>query len=148
MKKINKFIISISIIISILVCNLFFINTVSKLEDNKISNIEVIEVGKVAFNIDDIITSGDDFVSGGENNTTIDSTELRNASDTIYTILLQIGMAAAVIIGLIIGIKYMVSSVEEKAEVKGAIIVYVVGCVLVFGGLGIWRLVATIFNSI
>ena len=53
-------------------------------------------------------------------------------------------MVVAVIIGLVIGIKFMVSSVEEKAKIKELLLPYVVGCGVVFGAFGIWSLVVNI----
>ncbi len=42
----------------------------------------------------------------------------------------------------------MTSSIEEKAEAKKLLVPYVVGCVMVFGGFAIWKLVVTILQSI
>lgn len=43
-----------------------------------------------------------------------------------------IGSAISVIIIAVIGVKYMYSSVEEKAEYKKTMIYYVIGAVLIF----------------
>ena len=51
------------------------------------------------------------------------------------------GVIVAVVIILIIGIKYMVGSAEEKAEYKKTMIPYIVGAVLIFAG-------ATIVNAV
>ena len=42
----------------------------------------------------------------------------------------------------------MTGSASEKAQVKETLIPYVVGCVVVFGAFGIWKLVINIFNQI
>ena len=42
----------------------------------------------------------------------------------------------------------MISSAEEKAEVKKMLIPYIVGCIVVFGGFGIWKLVVNILQGI
>jgi hypothetical protein len=42
----------------------------------------------------------------------------------------------------------MTSSVEEKAQVKEALIPYVAGCVVAFGSFGIWRLVMVIGSNL
>ena len=44
-----------------------------------------------------------------------------------------IGIISSVIALSLIGIKYMLSSVEEKAEYKKTFSVYIVGAILVFG---------------
>ena len=43
-----------------------------------------------------------------------------------------VGSGISVIAIIIIGIKYMMGSVEEKAEYKKTMIPYVVGCIMVF----------------
>ena len=66
----------------------------------------------------------------------------------MYNILLAVGVAVAVIVGAIIGIKLMVAPIEEKAEAKKLLVPYVAGCVVVFAGFGIWQLVVTILQGI
>ncbi len=76
----------------------------------------------------------------------IDAGGLKTFSDTIYNTLLLIGMVIAVIIGTIIGIKFMMSSVEEKAKLKEILIVYVVGCIVLVGAFSIWKIIITIMS--
>ena len=52
-----------------------------------------------------------------------------------------VGIVIAVIIILVIGIKYMIGSAEEKAEYKKTMIPYLVGAILIFAG-------ATIVNVV
>ena len=56
-------------------------------------------------------------------------------------------MIVAVLIGAILGIKFMIGSVEEKAEIKAALVPFIIGCVVVFGAFGIWKIVVTIGNN-
>ena len=42
----------------------------------------------------------------------------------------------------------MVSGIEGKVEAKQLLVPYVVGCVMIFGGFGIWKLVVTILQGI
>ena len=93
-----------------------------------------------------MIKDADDFINVGQVN--IDQATLSNFSKTMYNILLVIGVIVAVIVGAIIGLKLMTSSIEEKAEAKKLLIPYVVGCVVVFGGFAIWKLVVTILQNI
>ena len=53
----------------------------------------------------------------------------------------------AVIIGMVIGIQFMTASVEEKAKIKESLVPYVVGCVVVFGAFGIWKLAVTVLSA-
>ena len=97
--------------------------------------------------LQDMISDGDKFITAGNENT-ISAESLQNLSGRIYNILLEIGVGVSVIIGIILGIKFMLSGVEEKAEVKKMIWVYVVGCVVIFGSFGIWKIVVTILEQI
>lgn len=97
--------------------------------------------------IDDVISDSDSFVNSGTDDK-ISISNLQAFSRNIYNILLTIGIAVAVISGIIIGIKYMLGSVEEKADIKGLLIPYIVGCVIVFGSFAIWKLVVTILQGV
>ena len=98
--------------------------------------------------LEDMTSDADKFLNSGNAPSSTFSASLQNFSKTIYNIMLTIGIFLAVIIGGIIGIKLMVSSASEKAEVKKLLVPYVVGCVVVFGGFGIWKLVVTILQGI
>ena len=99
-------------------------------------------------NLDDLITDAENFIQSGDDNEVIDTGTLQNFSRTLYNILLAVGVAAAVIVGALLGIKLMTASVEEKAEVQKMLIPYVVGCVVIFGGFTIWKIVVEILSNI
>lgn len=98
--------------------------------------------------IEDVINDGDAFVNAGNASDAYSEQDLQNFSRTIYNILLAAGILIATAMGGILGIKFMTSSVDEKAEVKKLLVPYVVGCVVVFGGFGIWKLVVTMLQTI
>lgn len=97
-------------------------------------------------NLEDMINDADEFISKGTSE--ISQEALSNFSKTLYNILLSIGIVVAVIVGALIGIKLMTSSIEENAEAKKLLVPYVVGCVVVFGGFTIWKLVVTVLQNI
>ena len=100
-----------------------------------------------AINLDGIMSGADDFIEKGKNsNTTIDDKQLHDTSSLIYNILLGVSMTIAVIVGIILGIKFMMASSEEKAQLKEALIPYVVSCVIMFGTFTIWKIVITIIQ--
>lgn len=80
--------------------------------------------------------------------TIIDQTQMQESIDTIYTVLLYIGIALSVIIGAILGIKFMLGTVEEQAKVKETLIPYALGCIVVFGAFGIWKFMMQLGGSI
>ena len=55
-----------------------------------------------------------------------------NVGNQIITILTTIGVIASVIVLIVLGIKYMMGSAEEKAEYKKTMMPYVIGAALVF----------------
>ena len=93
--------------------------------------------------IDGVIGAADDFISGAKTDNTIEQKGLQNTIDLIYNILLAIGMVVAVVAGIV----FMTASTEGKAEVKEKLIPYVVGCVVIFGAFGIWKLVMVLIGT-
>lgn len=108
--------------------------------------------------IGDIISAGDEFLEEGEKGQTviedgtvkrvINEKELKEQINVIYNVLFAIGVALSVIIGAILGIKFMMGNVEEKVKVKETLVPYITGCIVVFGAFGIWKLVITIAGNV
>lgn len=98
-----------------------------------------------AASLDSTLQGADDFVSVGTS-TEIDKSELHSASNFIYNALLGIGMVAAVIVGMFLGIKYMTSDSVEKASVKETLIGYLISCCIIFGAFTMWKIVVNILN--
>ena len=100
----------------------------------------------------DIIGGAKDFLSqgvqGNSKDPGMDNTSMKNASELVYNIFLILGMAVAVIVGMIMGIKFITGSIDEKADVKNSLIPYVAGCVVVFGAFAIWKFVLNIMQGI
>ena len=55
-------------------------------------------------------------------------------ANTIVWLIRTVGESIAVVMLLVIGIKYILSSVEEKAEYKQSMWPYVLGAILIFSG--------------
>lgn len=94
--------------------------------------------------LDDILGGADNFVGGitSTGNTTPQVNEkLKSTSDFLYNTLLAIGMVVAVIVGLILGIKYMTAGSEDKANIKETIPAFIVSCVVIFGAFTIWKII-------
>lgn len=102
--------------------------------------------GGSAQSLNDMISDADNFVDQGSIEYNADS--LKSFSTLMYNILLTIGTAVAVIVGIIIGIKYMTGSIEEKATYKQMLVPYLAGCVIVFGAFGIWKIVVIILENV
>ena len=55
-------------------------------------------------------------------------------------------MIIAVIVGTILGIKFMVSSIEEKAKIKEILLVYIIGCVVLVGAFSLWKIIVNLMS--
>lgn len=123
---------TVIIVILMLIINIIFFN------------INVVQ----ATSISDVISGGDNFINAGSTSQSIDYSKLETTSKTIYNILLIIGMCVAVIVSGILGIQFIIGSVEEKAKIKDALIPFVIGCIVIFGAFGIWKIFISIGNNL
>ncbi len=98
-----------------------------------------------AGSLDDMISDADSFTEDGE--IQYDEGALKKFSTILYNCFLAVGVATALVVGIVIGIKYMMGSIEEKATYKQMLLPYVVGCLVVFGAFGIWKIVVIILES-
>lgn len=129
MKKYKKLLINIMVIFIILF-NLFIPNA-------------------YAGPLQDIMNRAEGFVNNSENGgNAINNDALREGSNTLYNVLLVIGIAVAFIWGIVLGIQFITGSLGEKADVKKNLIVYVIGCIIIFGAFGIWRLLLQLLQPL
>ncbi len=98
--------------------------------------------------ITDIFQGADNFISGADSNVGFDQEVVQDSFATIYEILSIVGVVIVVLVGAILGIKFMISSLEERAEIKKLLITYVVGSVVIFGAFNIWKLVVDILGTL
>ena len=98
----------------------------------------------------EIFDAGDNFLNEGKNASSniIADNSVNTEFNRIYNVLFGIGVALTVIIGAILGIKFMIGTVEEQAKVKEMLMPYIIGCIIIFGAFGIWKLAINIFSNI
>lgn len=100
------------------------------------------------YSISNIFTDAQNFVQSGNTvGSMINTNALKNTSSFIYKTLFSIGMVVAVAVGIVLGIQFMVASAEDKAKIKETLIAYVVGCIVLFGAYGIWRVVVELVKK-
>jgi hypothetical protein len=100
-----------------------------------------------AFTLSDILNSGKSFINSSEDDNVSD-TDINELSKSIFNILQVIAITAALVMILILGIKYITGSVEEQANVKKTMIPFIVGCIAAFGAFGIWKVVVDTIQGI
>lgn len=125
----NKKIVVIFIIFALLI---FFINVTNT----------------YASSLGDVISGGKDFLDSSKGNITIDSSKLSQASSSVYNMLLMISFVVVAVIGIILGMKFMMAGVEEKADVKKSLVIFLIGCIVVYGAFGIWKVLVTALSSL
>lgn len=67
--------------------------------------------------------------------------------NNFITVIQVVGSIASVVALIIIGIRYMYSSVEEKAEYKKTMLGYIIGCALVFSIVNILGVIYDVATS-
>ena len=100
-----------------------------------------------ASDVSDVITGADSFINAADLSKKTDESKLIDTSNMIYKILTVLGISMAVIISGILGIKFMIGSVEEKAQVKDQLVPFVIGCIVIFGAFSIWKVAVNLGNS-
>ena len=76
------------------------------------------------------------------------TTEITNVGNSIVGILQVVGIVLSVIILIVLGIKYMMGSAEEKAEYKKTMMPYVVGAALIFAASALAQVIYQFFTGI
>lgn len=74
--------------------------------------------------------------------------KITDIGKTIVGIFQIIGIVVAVVVLLVLGIKYMMGSAQEKAEYKKTMIPYLIGALLIFGATTIVNVVYSVFSGI
>lgn len=73
---------------------------------------------------------------------------IKTLGGQIIGVVRTVGVLVSVVILLILGIKYMMGSAEEKADYKKSMIPYIVGAVLIFGASAIAGIVYDMASSL
>ena len=97
--------------------------------------------------IDDIKKAGDDFLNASDGEEKFSQDDIKIISDNIYNVLLAVAIILSVLIGLWLGIKLISNGAVGKAEVKEALVPYVLGNAIAFGAFVIWKLVVLILRA-
>ena len=87
-------------------------------------------------------------LNGLNGNGNVQTNDLTKVGNNIVTIIQVVGIVIAVIVLLVIGIKYMIGSASEKAEYKKTMIPYIVGAVLIFAGTSLVKVIYSLASSV
>lgn len=74
--------------------------------------------------------------------------DVMDLGNDIIGIITTVGVVVAVVVLLVLGIKYMMGSASEKAEYKKTMIPYLIGALLIFGASAITKVIIGLANGI
>ena len=77
-----------------------------------------------------------------------DTTGITNIGNNILSIIRVLGTVIAVGVLMVLGIKYMMGSAEEKAEYKKTMIPYLVGAILLFAAVNLAGWIVSVAQGI
>lgn len=100
----------------------------------------------------DLFEYGDNFLETGKNSSQYSNSasdkEVQSIVNDIYNILFPLGVVVTVIIGGVLGIKFMLASAEDKAKIKESMVPYIIGCIVIYGAFGIWKICIQLFSGL
>ena len=151
MKKKN---ITIILIFSLILALIVMIPTTSRAKD-PIYREPTMQDGASKKGLDDMITDAERFESesgatiGKDSSTTfeLDQGKLQEFSSNLFSVLLIAATAVTVVVGIVLGIKYMIGSAEEKSEYKKTMLPYVIGAFFLFAASAIAQVLYNVFSS-
>ena len=113
-----------------------------------IFSIFIIPNNKSYASIEDVVSQGDSFLQSRNTSSPINTDALERTSTNIYNILFTIAVILAFAVGMIIGIQFIMGSVDEKAKIKETLIPYIIGVFIIFSAFTIWKIAVSIGNEI
>ena len=104
----------------------------------------------IIFNVLTIVNavdSGDKFQPSSVNGTgsTMDTGSVQNLGQSVFAVVRVVGILISVIILVVLGIKYMMGSAEEKSEYKKTLLPYAIGAFLIFAAANISQILYNAF---
>lgn len=115
-------------------------NKVIKILSSLVIMIMMISVVGAAYAVTPSQITADPTVQGAD--------EIQTLGKSIVGILQTVGVVLSVVILIVIGIKYMMGSAEEKAEYKKTMMPYIVGAALIFAASVLAQVVYQFFMGV
>lgn len=79
---------------------------------------------------------------GSANTMPTGSTKFKNIINSVIKIIQVAGSGISLIVVTMLGVKYMMASAQEKADLKKSIVPILIGCVLLFAGANLVGIIA------
>lgn len=78
----------------------------------------------------------------------VDTSSIDNLGNNIINIVSTVATIASVLVLIVLGIKYMMGSAEEKAEYKKTLLPYIIGAIMVFAAASLATVIFNFANTI
>lgn len=95
-----------------------------------------------------IISEGKGFIEKGKSEEKISWDAITKSILPIANVLVAIATVVFVVVGMIMGVKYMISGADEKAGLKQKLIWLIIAMILVYGAVGIYNVVVNVMLKI
>lgn len=102
---------------------------------------------EAAGSLDEVIQSGDSFINAGDDNSMIQESDLAELSKFISGVLLTIAVGVTILTGVVMGIKFVTQSIEDKAKIKESMLPWIIGIFISFGAFTIWEIAVNLFQN-
>ena len=104
-----------------------------------------------AYAQDSIVDLGHDWLDEGESGGGSDvfdyiNHDTKNGFLDLASVLRGIGIFVGAAVGIILGIKFMLSSATQRAEIKELLVPYIVGVSIILGAVVIWQILINILD--
>lgn len=96
----------------------------------------------------DILQTGKDWIEKGKSSDSLPKRADWLSMNSLVNMLWGAGVIVAIAGGMILGIKYMLASADEKANIKESMKPYLIGTILILGALSIWKVSITFLDTL
>lgn len=94
-----------------------------------------------------IMGKAGEFLNKGKSNEKLKQSDIERDLLPVGNIVFGFAIMVLLVVGAIMGVKYMISGADERANMKQKLVWYVVAAVLVFGATGVYNAVYKIMSA-
>ena len=108
-----------------------------------------LSINNYVYAIGDVISSAQDFLGEAKTDSFgLKGDVISGAAGDIYNILLGAGIIIIMVIAVFLGVKFIMASAEEKADIKQSMLPFIIGTFVTFAAFGISRIMVNLLSSI
>lgn len=132
----NRKLVKVLAIIMLIICVLLLVNG------------EAFAGGDTKLTGDNIKSIADGWLQQGQSKSPLKASEIANILKPIANILLAFGAVIILIVGVVMGIKFVTASPDKQGQLKGQLFGVFISAIVLAGAYGIWSITYTILNGL